>query len=143
MTESIQDWDEPYEPEKCTNEQLADDWRLFVAAVANIDDGLSDLTYAWVYYKAAACAREIARRVRSGKMQFTVSKQKSAAYQKLWRGVASRLKAWQIAVLTEGEGEEVEEDLLQPPGADAFAPPERELLPERHVGVENATGSAT
>ncbi|HDS46408.1 MAG TPA: hypothetical protein ENN68_10120 [Methanomicrobia archaeon] len=141
MTESVKDWDDPYEPENCTNEQLRDDWRLFVATVSNIDDGLSYLTYEVVYYKAAACAREIARRVRSGKMQFTVSKEKSDAYQKLWRGVASRLKAWQIAVLTEGE--EVEEDLLQPPGADAFAPPERELLPDRHVEVENAKCSAT
>jgi|GEM_PF-968576 len=141
MTESIQDWQEPYEPQNCTNEQLRDDWRLFVAAVANRDGGKSGPEHAHIYQLATACAQEIADRVRAGTMQFTIATQKSDAYQKLWRAVAAWLAAWQIAVLSEeegedeGEGEETGDD-LQPPAADALREEAAELAPVNPSGVE-------
>jgi hypothetical protein len=36
------DWQIPYEPQRATNRQLADDWRLFIAAIANIEQGRSE-----------------------------------------------------------------------------------------------------
>jgi len=96
------DWSQPYRPEKARNNQLSDDWRLFIAAIANLDAGKDEpFDYADIYSLAATCIREIAKRVKTGKMSFSISEQKSKPYEKLWRNVVKKLEPWEISVLTE------------------------------------------
>jgi hypothetical protein len=74
MIETTNDWHEPYTPETATNEQLADDWRLFVAAIANLDAGKDEpFTYEDIYARATACIREIVKRVCANKKNSSVS----------------------------------------------------------------------
>ncbi|MCD6457097.1 MAG: hypothetical protein J7K81_09985 [Methanophagales archaeon] len=57
------DWKQPYQPATVTNKQLADDWRLFIAAIANLDAGKDEpYIYEDIYKWAAACLREIIER---------------------------------------------------------------------------------
>lgn len=86
------DWKQPYQPSKSTNKQLADDWRLFVAAVSNLDAGKDEpFTYKDIYTWATACLKEIAKRVKDGSMKFSISKEKSEAYKKLFNAVSKKV----------------------------------------------------
>ena len=88
------DWKQPYEPLKSTNKQLADDWRLFVAAIANLNAGKDEpFTYKDIYTWATECLKEINKRVKAGSMTFTISKEKSEAYQKLWNAVSKKVSS--------------------------------------------------
>ena len=86
------DWKLPYQPAKANNKQLADDWRLFVAAIANLDAGKDEpFNYEDIYTWATACLKEIVKRVKAGSMKFSISKEKSEAYQKLWNAVSKKV----------------------------------------------------
>jgi len=94
------DWSEPYHPEKATNQQLADDWRLFIAAIANLDAGKDEpFNYTAIYSLASMCLREIAKRVKKGEMQFSIAEEKSPAYHKLWQKVSQMIEPEALSVL--------------------------------------------
>ena len=102
----ITDWHVPYNPKSATNRQLADDWRLFIAAIANLESGRSEpFTAKDVYEWALLCAREIAARVKSGKMQYQIAKSKSESYEKLWREVSKYLSEEELQTLQHAEGD--------------------------------------
>ena len=102
----ITDWQVPYNPKTATNRQLADDWRLFIAAIANLEAGKSEpFTEQDLIGWAVACAKEIAARVKSGKMQYQISKSKSESYGKLWREVNKHLSEEERQTLQQPEGD--------------------------------------
>jgi hypothetical protein len=111
------DWAQPYKPLKLANKQLADDWRLFVAAIANLDTG-KDEPYSFkdIYMWATACLKEIAKRVKAGSMKFTISKEKSESYQKLWNSVSKKKHEFSDMVDLGDVGQE--EDYMQSPSED-------------------------
>lgn len=98
----LNDWSKPYHPEKATNQQLADDWRLFIAAIANLDAGKNEpFSYDDIYSLATACLKEIIKRVKKGEMNFSISEKKSPPYEKLWNAVSKRVKLSNFSILTE------------------------------------------
>lgn len=100
------DWQTPYEPARATNRQLADDWRLFIAAIANLEQGKSEpFTAKDVFEWARPCIKEVARRVKSGKMQYQIAKSKSGSYEKLWREVSKHLSEGELQTLQQVEGD--------------------------------------
>ena len=122
ITNFVADWKQPYKPATATNKQLADDWRLFVAAVANLDAGKDEpYSYKDIYKWAADCAKEIAKRAKTGKMSFSISKQKSAPYKKLCDAVFKKLETWELSILTESL------DSSKPPKAIILVSPHAEL----------------
>ena len=94
------DWQIPYKPEKSTNAQLADDFRLFVAAVANLDAGKDEpFTYEDIIKWAVSCVKEIAKRMKTKDMKYSISKEKSEYYEKLWNEVIKKLSEEEITIL--------------------------------------------
>jgi hypothetical protein len=86
------DWQVPYDPKDATNRQLADDWRLFIAAIANLEAGKNEpYTEKGIFLWAVQCIKEIVTRVMHGKMRFQISKSKSESYEKLWQHVVKSL----------------------------------------------------
>lgn len=98
------DWQLPYDPDKITNQQLVDDWRLFVAAIANLDNGIDEpYTEPEIYVIAVACAKEIAKRVHAGNMIFTIAKDRDDAYEKFIAKIKNKLELWELVSLTESK----------------------------------------
>jgi hypothetical protein len=96
------DWKVPYQPADATNEQLADDWRLFIAAIANLDAGKDEpFSYDDIYTWSIACLKEILNRMKKGEMKFSIAEKKSPAYEKLWREVSKALKPDELAALSD------------------------------------------
>lgn len=94
------DWTLPYNPDKITNRQLVDDWRLFVAAIANLDDGIDEpYTETEIYVMAITCAKEIAKRVHAGNMAFSIAKDRGNAYEKLITKIKNKLELWELSTL--------------------------------------------
>ena len=95
------DWQLPYKSEESTNAQLADDFRLFVAAVANLDAGKNEpFTREDIIKWATACIREIIERVKKEDMKFTIAEEKSEYYEKLWKAVLKELSEEEISAIT-------------------------------------------
>ena len=94
------DWQLPYKSEESTNAQLADDFRLFVAAVANLDAGKNEpFSYEDIIKWAVSCVKEIVKRVKTKDMKYSISKEKSEHYEKLWKEVAKKLSEEELTIL--------------------------------------------
>jgi hypothetical protein len=103
------DWQVPYEPARATNRQLADDWRLFIASIANLEAGKAQpYTEKDIFAWASSCIKEIVTRVMQGKMRFQVSASKSESYEKLWQHVLKSLSQEEVATLQPAEGDSID-----------------------------------
>ena len=106
----IEKWKIPYEPESATDDQLRDDFRLFVAVFSKLEKGEkvrieagkeNYFTKEILYKMIVRLLKEIVKRKKSGKMEFTISEKKSKDYEKLWNNLKKYLNKEEIEILTD------------------------------------------
>jgi hypothetical protein len=105
----IKKWKIPFKPQVATNEQLRDDFRLFVAVFAKLDkgekvriqaDGEKFFTKEILYKMVIALLKEIIKRKKAGSMKFTISEEKSESYEKFFNNLKRYLSSEEISILT-------------------------------------------
>jgi hypothetical protein len=115
---NIKKWKIPYDPHIATNEQLRDDFRLFAAVFSKLDKGEkvrieankeNYFTKEILYKMVITLLKEIIKRKKAGKIEFTISEKKSESYEKFWNGLKKYLSKEEIDILTNKN--EIKKDL--------------------------------
>ena len=103
-------WHVPYKPEKLTNEQLADDWRLLVAVSSKLENNqkVEVQENSGQYFNkellvefAVKLAKEIAKRKSDEEINFKIREDKSEVYDHFWSIVKDKLTDDEIKILLE------------------------------------------